>query len=48
MAQTPQKPSDSDGYLSEDMKVDVGSFSLDSLDLGEEKPEEPAEKTTEE
>lgn len=30
------KSQDGDGYFAEEMKVDVGDFSLDSLDLDDE------------
>ncbi|MEA3357637.1 MAG: hypothetical protein U9Q67_04345 [Patescibacteria group bacterium] len=34
VANKSSSPQDGDGYFSEDMKVEVGTFSLDTLDLG--------------
>ena len=39
---------DGDGYFDEDMKVEVGTFSLDTLDLGDEEEDklEESDKTS--
>ena len=42
-----KKLSDGDGYFKEDMKVEVGKFSLDALDFSEDSEEEKKKKKKE-